>query len=400
MLGTARQDLQEAIDLIGSHEAVVLVAEADGHLVGAAVGLISGTTGWIARLGASSDQDRTAASDRLLDRMEAELSEGGVHKIAVLVTPGHGVREYLEERGYRVVENAVYLEREIPPAVLGPTALADLGGITIDRHLWDVLKGMDQAKEIIERRVILPLSEPELAERHAVQPPKAVVLFGPPGTGKTTFAKGISSRLEWPFIEIQPSELSADKPEQEARALAQILDRILELPAAVVFVDEVEDLASMRHDQRKVSPRVTNEFLKQIPRFRQASHHLLACATNSIGALDPAFLRPGRFDYILPVGPPDAKAREAIWGRYVGEITDQQVDTDALVAASEFFTPADIEFAAHKAAQRAFEQEHFEGSRERATTEDFLAAIRETKPTLSEEVIASFEKDVERFSRY
>ena len=399
MLGTAPQDLQEAIDLIGSDEAVVLVAEADGHLVGAAVGLISGTTGWIARLGASSDQDRTVA-DRLLDRMEAELSERGAHKIAVLVTPGHAVREYLEERGYRVVENAVYLEREIPPSVLGPTALADLGGVTIDRHLWDVLKGMDQAKEIIERRVILPLSEPELAERHAVQPPKAVVLFGPPGTGKTTFAKGISSRLGWPFIEIQPSELSADKPEQEARALAQILDRILELPAAVVFVDEVEDLASMRHDQRKVSPRVTNEFLKQIPRFRQASHHLLACATNSIGALDPAFLRPGRFDYILPVGPPDAEARTAIWGRYVGEITDQPVDIDALVAASEFFTPADIEFAAHKAAQRAFEQEHFEGSRERATTEDFLAAIGETKPTLSEEGIASFERDVERFSRY
>jgi len=400
MLGTAPQDLQEAIDLIGSDEAVVLVAEADGHLVGAAAGLVSGTTGWIARLRASSDQDWTLVSDRLLDRMEAELSERGVHKIAVLVTLGHTVREYLEERGYRVVENAVYLEREIPPTVLGPTALAELGGVIIDRHLWDVLKGMDQAKEIIERRVILPLSEPELAERHAVQPPKAVVLFGPPGTGKTTFAKGISSRLEWPFIEIQPSELSADKPEHEARALAEILDRILELPAAVVFVDEVEDLASMRHDQRKVSPRVTNEFLKQIPRFRQASHHLLACATNSIGALDPAFLRPGRFDYILPVGPPDAEARKAIWGRYVGEITDQQVDIDALVAASEFFTPADIEFAAHKAAQRAFEQEHFEGSRERATTEDFLAAIRETKPTLSEEGIASFERDVERFSRY
>jgi transitional endoplasmic reticulum ATPase len=400
LLRTAGRDLQGAIDLIGSDQAVVLVAEADGHLVGAAVGLIAGTTGWISRLGASIGQDQTAVSDRLLDQMQRELTERWVHKIAVLVTPGHPVREYFENRGYSVVENVVYLERDIPPTVLGPTALADLGGITIDRDLWDVLKGMDQAKEIIERRVILPLSEPELAERHAVQPPKAIVLFGPPGTGKTTFAKGISSRLEWPFIEIQPSELSADKPELEARALAQTLDRIMELPAAVVFVDEVEDLASIRHDQRKVSPRVTNEFLKQIPRFRQAPHHLLACATNSIGGLDPAFLRPGRFDYILPVGPPDAAARKAIWERYVGEITDQQVDIDTLVAVSEFFTPADIEFAAHQAAQRAFEQEHFEGSRERATAEDFLAAIRETKPTLSEEVIASFEKDVERFSRY
>jgi transitional endoplasmic reticulum ATPase len=320
MLGTAPQGLQEAIDLIGSDEAVVLVAEADGHLVGAAAGLISGTTGWIARLGASSDQDRTLVSDRLLDRMEAELSERGAHKIAVLVTPGHAVHEYLEERGYRVIENAVYLEREIPSTVLGRSHIADLGGVIIDRHLWDVLKGMDQAKEIIERRVILPLSEPELAERHAVQPPKAIVLFGPPGTGKTTFAKGISSRLEWPFIEIQPSELSADKPEHEARALAEILDRILELPAAVVFVDEVEDLASMRHDQRKVSPRVTNEFLKQIPRFRQASHHLLACATNSIGALDPrrscgpdGSITSSRS--ALPTPGPARRSGDATWGR-------------------------------------------------------------------------------------
>ncbi len=400
MLGPAREDLQETIDLVGSEGAIVLVAEADGIPVGAGVGLVSGTMGWVARLGASSVQGLARVADLLLDRMEAEFSERGVHKIGVLVMPSHPLREHFEERGYDRVENAVCLMREVPPTVLGPAALADLGGIKIDRHLWDVLKGMDQAKEIIERRVILPLSEPELAERHAVQPPKAVVLFGPPGTGKTTFAKGISSRLGWPFVEIQPSELSADKPEQEARALAQLFDRILELPAAVVFVDEVEDLASIRHDQRKASPRVTNEFLKLIPRFREASHHLLACATNAIGALDPAFLRPGRFDYVLPVGPPDAEARTAIWGRYVGEITDQRVDIDSLVAASVFFTPADIEFAAHKASQRAFEQEHFEGVRDRASAEDFLAAIKQTKPTLTEEVIASFEKDVETFSRY
>ncbi len=90
----------------------------------------------------------------------------------------------------------------------------------IDPGLWDHLKGMEEAKEIIERRVILPLAEPDLAARHAVAPPKAIVLFGPPGTGKTTFAKCIASRLTWPFIEIQPAELGGEGPEQQARLLA------------------------------------------------------------------------------------------------------------------------------------------------------------------------------------
>ena len=114
MLGIDGPNLQEAIDLLGSDEAVVLVAEGDDHLVGAVVGLTSGTTGWIARLRASSDQDQTTVSDRLLDRMEAELSERGAHKIAAVVTSGHAVRDHLEERGYHVVEDAVYLEWEIP----------------------------------------------------------------------------------------------------------------------------------------------------------------------------------------------------------------------------------------------------------------------------------------------
>ena len=84
------------------------------------------------------------------------------------------------------------------------------------------------------------------------------------------------------------------------------------------------------------------------------------CATNWVDRLDPAFLRPGRFDYVLPVGPPDEETRAAIWTRYTDEITDEEIDIDALVEASEMFTPADIEFAARKAAQHAFEREHFE----------------------------------------
>ena len=168
----------------------------------------------------------------------------------------------------------------------------------------------------------------------------------------------------------------------------------------MVFVDEVEDLAAARTEQRKVSPSVTNEFLKQIPRMRELPEHLLVCATNWVSRLDAAFLRPGRFDYVLPVGPPDAEARRAIWSRYVEEITDVDFQLDALVASSDLFTPADIEFAARKAAQHAFEREHFEGATHRATEDDFLSSIRSTRPSLTQEILRAFEQDVERFARY
>ena len=182
--------------------------------------------------------------------------------------------------------------------------------------------------------------------------------------------------------------------------LTETFDRILALPSAVAFVDEVEDVAADRTEERRVGPSITNEFLKQIPRLRETPQHLLVCATNWVGKLDSAFLRPGRFDYVLPVGPPDAEARAAIWERYVGRITDEDVALDELVAASDMFTPADIEFAARKAAQRAFEREHLGETDHRATVEDFLEAIRRTKPTLSPEMIAGFEDETKRFTRY
>jgi ATP-dependent 26S proteasome regulatory subunit len=163
-----------------------------------------------------------------------------------------------------------YLERELPAIGASvPAALEELGAHLIHPGLWEELRGLDEAKQIIERRVILPLAEPRLAARHAVSPPRAIVLFGPPGTGKTTFAKGIASRLEWPFVEIEAAEIAGEGPDREAKLLAESFGRARsDLATAVVFVDEVEDLAAARSEQRKVSPSVTNEFLKQIPRMR------------------------------------------------------------------------------------------------------------------------------------
>ncbi|MBA2767753.1 MAG: AAA family ATPase [Sporichthyaceae bacterium] len=399
-IGADGLTVDQALDLMSSAESVSVVAESDGRVVGTAIGATVGVVGWLCRLVTVPDDDPSAGTvQRLVDDVEAKFSERQVRKIVTVVSGSGPVHIDLGRRGYAESDGGVFLERELAVAQVAPSTLAELGGRMIGPGLWDELKGMDQVKEIIERRVILPIAQPEVAARHAVAAPRAVVLFGPPGTGKTTFAKGIASRLEWPSIEIQPGQLAGEGPERQATYLAKTFDRILELPSAVVFVDEVEDLASIRGAERKVTPSVANEFLKQIPRFRDVTHHLLVCATNWIGRLDPAFLRPGRFDYVLPVGPPDAEARRAIWQRYVDEITDEPVDVGALVRASERFTPADIEFAARKAAQRAFERELFEGERTRSTTAEFLWAVKRTRPTLTQEIIDDLQEDIRRFAR-
>jgi AAA+ superfamily predicted ATPase len=365
------------------------------------LGTTSVPTAWIHRIAvAGNDVVAADVAGQLLEQLEAEFTEGGARKVASVVPLDGGPREWLERRGYAPDAGLGYVERELPASARAPRALTRLGGRIIGPGLWDQLRGLEEAKELIERRVILPLAEPRLAQRHAVAPPKAIVLFGPPGTGKTTFAKGIASRLGWPFVELEPSRLGGQGAEREAEQLADVFDALLELPAVVVFIDEVEDIASMRQQDRRVSSGLTNELLRQIPRIRDSREHLLVCATNWVARLDAAFLRPGRFDYVLAVGPPDAEARAAIWKRYVEEISDEDVDVAALVEATDLYTPADIEFAARKAAQRAFEREHFERSGSRATTDDFLAAIRQTRASLARDIVDGFEEDQKHFARY
>ena len=393
--------LGQAVELMSSRPVSTLVAERECEVVGVAVGGVTAAFGWIYRLTVSPDVDAGELAQQLLSELELKLAEAGARKVGTVVQERADSLAELERCGYRALAAMRYLERELPAIGVAVAALEELGAHMIRPGLWVALRGLDEAKQINERRVILPLAEPVLAERHVVAPPKAIVLFGPPGTGKTTFAKGIASRLAWPFVEIEASEIAGEGPEREAKLLAESFGRARnDLSSAVVFVDEVEDLAAARTEQRRVSPSITLEFLKQIPRMRELSEHLLVCATNWVSRLDPAFLRPGRFDYVLPVGPPDAAARSAIWSRYVEEITDLDVEIDALVAESPLFSPADIEFAARKAAQHAFEREHFESATHRATQDDFLAAIRSTRPSLSEEILNAFDEDVGRFARY
>ena len=381
----------------GSQPAVVAVAGPE--LVGLAVARADGERAWIMLVALSDAWRDQGLGSALIAEVERRLRQTGVRRISALLAPGATGASALENSGYRQVNGLVYYEKVERLGAGDAGLLTELGGRILPRGLWASLAGMREAKDAIERRIVLPLAEPEAAERHGVRPPKAVILFGPPGTGKTSFAKAVASRLSWPFVELFPSRLSTEADGGLAAALRQTFADLTGLESVLLFIDEVEEIAAARSGTAvDAGHGVTNELLKLIPAFRDHDNRLLICATNSLRTLDPAFLRPGRFDYIIPVGPPDPGARAAIWRRYLGSTADT-VDLEQLVATTEMFTPADIESAARKAAQHSFEREVRTGVGDPAGTEEYLSAVADTRPTLTEAALAGFHEDIELYER-
>jgi SpoVK/Ycf46/Vps4 family AAA+-type ATPase len=379
-----------------------VVAEVGDEVIGMAVAQTQGERAWILLLAIGARWRGRGVGSALLADLERRLRSAGVRRICAALPDGATGAAALENSGYARRDQLVYYELI---EHLGPdqaNLLDEIGGQMLPPGLWDDLAGMETEKQIIERRIVDPLAHPEVADRYGVSPPKAVILFGPPGTGKTSFAKAISSRLGWPFVELFPSRLAATGTGGLAASLREAFADLAELDELVLFIDEVEEIATARAGASSTELGVTNELLKLIPAFRQHDSRLLVCATNAVHSLDSAFLRPGRFDYVIPVGPPDQPARRAVWQRYLGAANGGAgggIDVDRLVTASELFTPADIEFAARKGAQAAFEREMRDGRGLPAVTEDFLRAIGEVRPTLTADMLEEFERGKAEFAR-
>jgi transitional endoplasmic reticulum ATPase len=279
--------------------------------------------------------------------------------------------------------------------------LREMGALTINKEIWDTIAESQPPKQIVQKRIILPLTREDLSKKHGVVPPKAIIFFGPPGTGKTHFAKAIAGALSWWFIEIAPSMLMVDGVDKVGANLRQVMEKARTLQETVIFIDEFEELAGNRDEASRVDKSITNEFLKQVPLLRsQGNHLLLICATNYIRLLDTALLRPGRFDCIIPVGGLDEDERATILKHYLSKLNTGEIDLKRIVKMTARFTPADIEYLFQQVAQFAFEQELLTRQDYRVTTDSIFEILPKIRASLTEEVSVEFEKDVITYSRY
>lgn len=259
---------------------------------------------------------------------------------------------------------------------------------------WDALTDSEGRKELVERKIVLPILRRDLARKHGLAPAKAVLLFGPPGTGKTHFARAIAARLGWALIEADLSAVAL-----HSARLARLFRQLFSLHEVVVFFDEFDHLGMRRVRDNAEGRPVTNELLKRLDALSDDGRLLLICATNHVDQLDPALLRPGRFDFVVPVGPPDSVARRQMLLDCLARAENADVDLERVASSTNGLTAADLGDVWNHAAQRTFERELTSGQGARVTTDDLLAAISTRRPSLSREDLAAFDRQVREFAR-
>ncbi len=218
---------------------------------------------------------------------------------------------------------------------------------------WEDVGGLDQAQERLKEGVELPLRDPDAFRRLGIRPAKGFLLYGPPGTGKTLLAKAVAREAEANFIATKSSDLLSKWYGESEQQIARLFARARQVAPCILFIDELDSLVPARGGglgEPQVTERVVNTILAEMDGLEELQSVVVIGATNRPNMIDPALMRPGRFDELIYVGVPDRAGRRRILGIQTARMPlADDVDLDAVAARTERFTGADLEDVVRRA---------------------------------------------------
>jgi transitional endoplasmic reticulum ATPase len=256
--------------------------------------------------------------------------------------------------------------------------------------------GLEDVKEDIRLKMIYPFEHPELAERFNIKPGGGILLYGPPGTGKTMLAKATAGEIDATFFRISPADVLSKWVGEAEQNIKKLFDAAAQEPRSIIFIDEIEALVPARRDEgSSVMQRVVPQILQGVEGFDKKAGRpiLLMGATNVPWQLDPAMLRPGRFDEKVYIPLPDIAARRKMLELYLANrpLADH-VDLDALAEKLDGYSGADIKYICDRSATIPFLKSVASGEEGEITSDVIADVVSDTPPSVRREMLARFEE--------
>ncbi|MBW8754447.1 MAG: CDC48 family AAA ATPase [Sphingomonadales bacterium] len=261
---------------------------------------------------------------------------------------------------------------------------------------WADIGGLDDAQLRLKEGVELPLKNPEAFHRLGIRPAKGFLLYGPPGTGKTLLAKAVAKEAEANFIAIKSSDLLSKWYGESEQQIARLFARARQVAPCVIFIDEIDSLVPARGagsamGEPQVTARVVNTILAEMDGMEELQSVVLIGATNRPALVDPALLRPGRFDELVYVGTPSEEGRVHILKIHTAKMPlADDVNLAAIARETARFTGADLEDVVRRAGLIAIRKRGAEVVQ--VTADDFADALADSRATVTAEMEDEYEK--------
>lgn len=261
--------------------------------------------------------------------------------------------------------------------------------------------GLEDAKKAIMDAVRTPLEHPELMKKYGIKNIKGILMFGPPGNGKTMLMRAVTNSMKGvTMLEINGADLAQMDLDKATVGIKEMFNRAIENAPSILFVDEIDSIAPKRETASEFGIQLTTEFLQEMDGFRETPGVVLVCATNRPDSLDAAILRPGRFDKLIFVQPPDQKARVQLLQNSIKDApSSKDIDYNELANETEGFTGADIANVCREAKNMALTENIQTGKESEITMASLQAIIKKTKPSAPKELLDSYESFLERYGQ-